>query len=205
MEHADRFLRRFYIEKGMFGSLSVTFIFYRPPLTWTFFPVFWSSISPIIALDFPPLLSSFSSFLSLFPILSAPPSAVLLPPPPPPFSHLVIFYWKLKVKRSGISANLFSLTLFSSNELVSRGGRARAKKKTREVCSALKQRQGSSSRPSPSAERWGEGESRVTPDLTFFINSFVLSLSLFVGSVASIGLNGGKSLIKLPVPRKSWA
>ena len=32
MEHADRFLRRFYIEKGMFGSLSVTFIFYRPPL-----------------------------------------------------------------------------------------------------------------------------------------------------------------------------
>ena len=33
MEHADRFLRRFYIEKGMFGSLSVTFIFYRPPLT----------------------------------------------------------------------------------------------------------------------------------------------------------------------------
>ena len=57
--------------------------------TWTFFPVFWSSISPIIALDFPPLLSSFSSFLSLFPILSAPPSAVL---PPPPFSHPVIFY-----------------------------------------------------------------------------------------------------------------
>ena len=33
MEHADRFLRRFYIEKGMFGSLSVTFIFYRPPLS----------------------------------------------------------------------------------------------------------------------------------------------------------------------------
>ena len=32
MEHADRFLRRFYIEKGMFGSLSLTFIFYRPPL-----------------------------------------------------------------------------------------------------------------------------------------------------------------------------
>ena len=32
MEHADRFLRRFYIEKGMFGSLSVTFIFYRSPL-----------------------------------------------------------------------------------------------------------------------------------------------------------------------------
>jgi len=32
MEHADRFLRRFYIEKGMFGSLSVNFIFYRPPL-----------------------------------------------------------------------------------------------------------------------------------------------------------------------------
>ena len=57
--------------------------------TWTFFPVFWSSISPILALDFPPPLSSFSSFLSLFPILSAPPSAVL---PPPPFSHPVIFY-----------------------------------------------------------------------------------------------------------------
>ena len=39
MEHADRFLRRFYIEKCMFGSLSVTFIFYRPPLlpsTWLF-------------------------------------------------------------------------------------------------------------------------------------------------------------------------
>ena len=105
--------------------------------TWTFFPVFWSSISPILALDFPPPLSSFSSFLSLFPILSAPPSAVL---PPPPFSHPVIFYWTLKVKRSGISANLFSLTFFSLNELVSRGGRARAKKKTREVCSALKQR-----------------------------------------------------------------
>ena len=33
MEHADRFLRRFYIEKGMFGSLSLTFIFYRPPLS----------------------------------------------------------------------------------------------------------------------------------------------------------------------------
>ena len=33
MEHADRFLRRFYIGKGMFGSLSVTFIFYRPPLS----------------------------------------------------------------------------------------------------------------------------------------------------------------------------
>ena len=32
MEHADRFLRRFYIEKGMFGSLSLTFFFYRPPL-----------------------------------------------------------------------------------------------------------------------------------------------------------------------------
>ena len=32
MEHADRFLRRFYIERGMFGSLSLTFIFYRPPL-----------------------------------------------------------------------------------------------------------------------------------------------------------------------------
>ena len=32
MGHADRFLRRFYIEKGMFGSLSLTFIFYRPPL-----------------------------------------------------------------------------------------------------------------------------------------------------------------------------
>ena len=27
MEHADRFLRRFYIEKGMFWSLSLTFIF----------------------------------------------------------------------------------------------------------------------------------------------------------------------------------
>ena len=53
MEHADRFLRRFYIEKGMFGSLSLTFIFYRPPLFFFF------------------LLSGFSSvffplFLSLF-------------------------------------------------------------------------------------------------------------------------------------------
>jgi hypothetical protein len=53
---------------------------------WTFFPVFWSSVSPILALDFPPPLSSFSFFLSLFPVLSAPPSAVL---PPPPFLHLV--------------------------------------------------------------------------------------------------------------------
>ena len=33
MEHADRFLRRFYIEKGMFGSLSLTVFFYRPPLS----------------------------------------------------------------------------------------------------------------------------------------------------------------------------
>ena len=38
MEHADRFLRRFYIEKGMFGSLSLTFIFYRPPLIESPFP-----------------------------------------------------------------------------------------------------------------------------------------------------------------------
>lgn len=38
MEHADRFLRRFYIEKGMFGSLSLTFIFYRPPLVQFWYP-----------------------------------------------------------------------------------------------------------------------------------------------------------------------
>ena len=44
-------------------------------------------LAPILALDFPPPLSSFSFFLSLFPVLSAPPSAVLLPPP---FLHLVI-------------------------------------------------------------------------------------------------------------------
>ena len=49
------------------------------------FPVFWSSVSPILALDFPPPLSSFSPFLSLFPILSAPPSAVLPPRYPNPF------------------------------------------------------------------------------------------------------------------------
>ena len=72
---------------------------------------------------------------------------------PTPFFSSSNILLNFKVKRSEISANLFSLTFFSLNELVSRGGRARAKKKTREVCSALKQRQGSSSRPSPSAER----------------------------------------------------
>ena len=60
--------------------------------TWTFFPVFWSSISPILALDFPPPLSSFFplslSFLFLFsrslrsPLCGTTPST--------PFSHLVI-------------------------------------------------------------------------------------------------------------------
>ena len=44
-------------------------------------------------LNFPPPLSSFSFFLSLFPILSAPPSAVL---PPAPF---FIYYYSPKVLR----------------------------------------------------------------------------------------------------------
>ena len=38
MEHANRFLRRFYIEKGMFGPLPLTFIFYRPPLVQFWYP-----------------------------------------------------------------------------------------------------------------------------------------------------------------------
>ena len=54
-----------------------------------FFLFFGPQFLLLLALDFPPPLSSFSSFLSLFPILSAPPSAVL---PPSPFSHPVIFY-----------------------------------------------------------------------------------------------------------------
>ena len=60
-----------------------------PPQRGLFSLFFGSSISPILALDFPPPLSSFSSFLSLFPILPAPPSAVI---PPPPFSHPLDFY-----------------------------------------------------------------------------------------------------------------
>ena len=38
MEHADRSLRRFYINKGMFGPLPLTFIFYRPPLVQFWYP-----------------------------------------------------------------------------------------------------------------------------------------------------------------------
>ena len=77
----------------------------------------------ILALDFPPPLSSFSSFLSLFPILSAPPSAVL---PPPPFSHPVIFYWTLKLKKVK-SRRISSLFNFFFVEWTSLSRRTRAR------------------------------------------------------------------------------
>ena len=72
---------------------------------------------------------------------------------PTPFfsSSNILLNFKSQKKWNLGESLLFNF--FPLNELVSRGGRARAKKKTREVCSALKQRQGSSSRPSPSAER----------------------------------------------------
>ena len=59
-----------------------------PPPTRELFSCFLVLNSSYPRLNFPPPLSSFSFFLSLFPILSAPPSAVL---PLPPFFHLVNF------------------------------------------------------------------------------------------------------------------
>ena len=81
--------------------------------------------------------------------------------------------------------------------LEARGGRARAKKKTREVCSALKQRQGSSSRPSPSAERWGEILLIVSAGDTLRVRfvwgtscPFSFSLSLLFDNDEEVDFNG---------------